>query len=200
MHSNNETGVIQPIGDIATLAKRHGIPFHVDAAQSIGKSHFTLKNSPIDMLTLVPHKFYGPKGVGALYIRSGRTISPLLFGAGHEMVLRPGTENIPGIAGFAKACQIAMRDLDLRVSYLICGILLGKLQNGILMRLTVTRKSLQYFERLHPYISSEDLVNKTRPGSNFIRLGMSLRQANTLRVLKAMGLSDLKPFQSGLSG
>jgi len=62
MHSNNETGIIQPIDDIGKLAKKHGIPLHVDAAQSIGKSHFTLRNSAVDMLTLVPHKFYGPKG------------------------------------------------------------------------------------------------------------------------------------------
>ena len=108
MHSNNETGVLQPIEDIGALAKKHAIPFHVDAAQSIGKSYFTLHNSSIDMLTVVPHKFYGPKGIGALYIRSGCNVLPLMFGADHEMGLRPGTENVPGIAGFAKACQLTM--------------------------------------------------------------------------------------------
>jgi cysteine desulfurase len=166
MHSNNETGIMQPIEDIAKLAKRHGIPLHVDAAQSIGKSHFNLRSSDVDMLTLVPHKFYGPKGVGALYIRCGVKISPLMFGAGHEMGLRPGTENIPGIAGFAKACQITMRDLDLRVSHTayLREILLKKLQDGIpdIVLNGHNAKSLPNTLNVISLVISDDLVIRSQ--------------------------------------
>jgi cysteine desulfurase len=117
MHSNNETGVIQPVEEIGVLAKEQDITFHVDAAQSMGKMQFTVYESPIDLLTVVSHKFYGPKGIGALYVRNGTDLKPILFGAGHERGLRPGTENVAGIAGFGKACQIAMRDIRLRVSH-----------------------------------------------------------------------------------
>jgi len=202
MHSNNETGVIQPIEDIATLAKRHGIPFHVDAAQSIGKSHFTLKNSSIDMLTLVPHKFYGPKGIGALYIRSGRTVSPLLIGAGHEMGLRPGTENIPGIAGFAKACQITMRDLKLRISHTsyLRETLFEKLRYGIPDVSLNGHKTKRLPNTLNvciPGISSDDLVNKIAD-QVAISSGSACHTGRQIpsRVLKSMGLSDLEALSS----
>lgn len=117
MHANNETGVLQPVEEIGILARERQIPFHVDAAQSIGKMHFSLTKDCVDFLTVVPHKFYGPKGTGCLFIRNKVAVSPLVFGAGHEKGLRPGTENIPGIVGFAKACQIAQRDIKLRVTH-----------------------------------------------------------------------------------
>jgi len=117
MHANNETGVIQPIEEIGRIARSHGIAFHCDAAQTIGKIPFTLTDAGIDLLTIAAHKFYGPKGVGALAVRKGLSLGPLLFGAGHERGLRPGTENLPGISGFAKACQIGARDIRLRVSH-----------------------------------------------------------------------------------
>ncbi|MDA8431688.1 MAG: cysteine desulfurase family protein [Nitrospiraceae bacterium] len=116
MHANNETGVLQPIEEIGAIAKSHGIAFHVDAAQSIGKTPFRLEDTAIDFMTVVGHKFYGPKGVGALYVRGGRPLDPILYGGGHERGLRPGTENVAGIAGFGKACQLAKRDIRLRVS------------------------------------------------------------------------------------
>jgi cysteine desulfurase len=117
MHSNNETGIIQPIEEIGKMAKEYGIPLHTDAAQTIGKMHFSLKDSLIEMTTIVSHKFYGPKGIGALYIKRGTALKNILFGANHERGLRPGTENVPGIVGFGKACSISKRDINLRVSH-----------------------------------------------------------------------------------
>ena len=202
MHANNETGVMQPIEDIGKLAQEHGIPLHVDAAQSIGKSPFTLRNSAVDMLTLVPHKFYGPKGIGALYIRRGIKVSPLMFGAGHEMGLRPGTENIPGIAGFAKACQITMRDLDLRVSHTsyLRGILLDKLQKGIpdiVLNGHVTKGLPNTLNLRIPAISSDDLVDKLA-GQVAISSGSACHSGRRIpsRVLKSLGLSDSEALSS----
>ncbi|MCL4491560.1 MAG: cysteine desulfurase [Nitrospirae bacterium] len=116
MHSNNETGVLQPSREIGEIAREHGIAFHADAAQSVGKMDVLVADLAVDMLTIVAHKFYGPKGVGALYIRgfggsegSARSHipNPILFGAGHESGMRPGTENIIGISGFGRACETA---------------------------------------------------------------------------------------------
>ncbi|GAB4389764.1 MAG: cysteine desulfurase family protein [Thermodesulfovibrionales bacterium] len=105
MHSNNETGVLQPVAEIAEIAADRGIAFHTDAAQSIGKTPVT--SAGVDMLTVVPHKFYGPKGTGALFIRRSMDPMPILFGAAHERGLRPGTENVAGIAGLGMACELA---------------------------------------------------------------------------------------------
>lgn len=115
MHSNNETGVLQPVREIGDFVRERGITFHVDAAQSVGKIHVGLSSLHVDIMTVVSHKFYGPKGIGALYIKKGTVIKPVFFGAGHEKGLRPGTENVPGIAGFGKACSIAERDMELRI-------------------------------------------------------------------------------------
>jgi cysteine desulfurase len=111
MHANNETGVLQPIEEIGAIAKAHGAAFHTDAAQSVGKIQFSLTGSPLDFVTVAALKFYGPKGVGGLYVRTGARILPLLFGAGHEKGLRPGTENVAGIMGLGKACWIGKRDI-----------------------------------------------------------------------------------------
>lgn len=106
MHANNETGVLQPVEEIGAIARERGIVFHTDAAQTLGKVPVDVEKLKADLLTVVPHKFYGPKGVGALYLRKGVTLNPILFGAGHERGLRPGTENVPGIAGLGKACSM----------------------------------------------------------------------------------------------
>lgn len=202
MHSNNETGVIQPVEDIGALAKQNSIPFHVDAAQSIGKAYFTLNNSSIDLLTLVPHKFYGPKGIGALYVKSGLKLTPLMFGAGHEMGLRPGTENVPGIAGFAKACQITMRDLKLRVSHTshLREILFKKLLYGIPdIRLNGhrTKRLPNTLNVCIPGISSDDLVNKIQD-QVAISSGSACHSGKQIpsRVLISMGLSDQEALSS----
>jgi cysteine desulfurase len=116
MHSNNETGSIQPIAEIGKIANGKGIMLHCDAAQSAGKVPVNVKRLNIDFLTIVSHKFYGPKGVGALYIRHGAEIEPILYGASHEKGLRPGTENVAGIVGLGKASEIAKREMKIRVS------------------------------------------------------------------------------------
>jgi cysteine desulfurase len=117
MHANNETGVLQPIEEIGTLAREKGISFHTDAAQTVGKIPVNAEKLNVDLLTIATHKFYGPKGVGALYIKRGVELSPLLFGAGHERGLKPGTENVPGIVGLGKACEMAHAYMKERTSH-----------------------------------------------------------------------------------
>jgi cysteine desulfurase len=110
MHSNNETGVLQPITEVAALARRHGAIMHTDAAQSVGKVPVAVRDLGVDLLSIAGHKLYAPKGVGALYVRRGTPLLPLALGAGHERGLRPGTENVPYIVGLGLACEIARRD------------------------------------------------------------------------------------------
>ncbi|HEC76547.1 MAG TPA: cysteine desulfurase NifS [Thermoplasmatales archaeon] len=107
MHANNEIGTIEPIEEIGKIARKNNIIFHTDAVQSVGKIDIDVKKMNIDMLSISSHKIYGPKGVGALYIRRGIKIEAILHGGGHEYGLRSSTENITGIVGFAKACEIA---------------------------------------------------------------------------------------------
>jgi cysteine desulfurase NifS/selenium donor protein len=113
MHANNEIGAIQPIPEISQLARKNKIPFHTDAAQSAGKIPVYVQQLGVDLLSLAGHKIYGPKGIGALYIRSGLAIEKLIHGADHEQNRRAGTENVPQITGLGKACEIAKRDLEI---------------------------------------------------------------------------------------
>ena len=107
MHANNEVGTIQPIEEIAAITRPRGILLHTDAAQSAGKIPVVVDDLGVDLLTLAGHKFYAPKGVGVLYVRQGTALQPVLVGAGHEAGLRPGTENVPAIAGLGEAARIA---------------------------------------------------------------------------------------------
>jgi len=110
--ANNETGVIQPIREMAAVCREAGVLFHTDAVQAVGKVPVNVKDLDVDMLSLSAHKFYGPKGIGALYIRQGVRITPLLHGGSHEKRKRAGTENVPAIVGMAKAVEIAAEKLD----------------------------------------------------------------------------------------
>lgn len=112
MHANNEIGTIQPIAEIAKIAREKGIYFHTDAVQTVGKILVDVKELDVDMLSLSSHKLYGPKGIGALYIKKGVRIEPIMHGGGHERGIRPGTENVPGIVGLGKACSIARENLE----------------------------------------------------------------------------------------
>ena len=112
MHANNEVGTIQPIAEIAKIAKEHGIVFHTDAAQSVGKIPTRVDELDVDLLTIAGHKLYAPKGIGALYVRGGIRLEKLIHGADHEQDLRAGTENVLEIVGLGQACEIAKRDLE----------------------------------------------------------------------------------------
>lgn len=112
MHGNNEIGTIQPVEEIGALAKENKIFFHVDAVQTVGKIPVNPKAMNIDLLAFSAHKFYGPKGVGALYVRNGIKLSKVLLGGHQERNRRPGTENLAGIVGMAKAMELALADLD----------------------------------------------------------------------------------------
>jgi cysteine desulfurase len=111
MHANNEIGVVQPVRQIADVCRRHGVLFHTDAAQSAGKLPLHVDDLGVDLLTLAGHKVYAPKGVGALYVRRGTKLEPLLHGAGHESGLRAGTENVAFLAGLGEAAVLAEKGL-----------------------------------------------------------------------------------------
>jgi len=111
MHANNEIGTVQPIAQIARVARRHGALMHTDAAQTLGKIPVDVDALGVDLLTIAGHKLYAPKGVGALYVRRGTRLEPVITGAGHERGLRPGTENVAGIVGLGRACEIAEREM-----------------------------------------------------------------------------------------
>ncbi len=131
MHVNNEIGVIQPIKELGTICKNKGIIFHVDAAQSMGKLPINVDDMGIDLLSISAHKLYGPKGVGALYVRRKNPrvqLQPIMFGGGHERGIRSGTLPVPNIVGLGKACDIAadvMIEENLRISQLRDSLLRG---------------------------------------------------------------------------
>lgn len=112
MFANNETGVMQPIAEVGSIAREYGILFHCDAVQGIGKSAIDVDEMCVDLLSLSSHKIYGPQGIGGLYVRDGTELFPIIAGGHHERGLRPGTENIAAIVGFAQALKIAIDEID----------------------------------------------------------------------------------------
>ena len=139
MHANNEIGVIQPIEEIGKIAKEKGVVFHVDAAQSVGKIPVDVEKYGIDLLAISAHKIYGPKGVGALYVRRKNprvTLAAMMDGGGHERGLRSGTLNVPGIVGLAKACELCEKEMPQEGERL--GFLRDKLKEAIVSRLDDT--------------------------------------------------------------
>jgi cysteine desulfurase len=168
MHANNEVGTIQPIAEIAALARSRGIRTHTDAAQSLGKIPVDVNELGVDLLSLAGHKLYAPKGVGALYIRRGVTLETFMHGAGQEMGRRAGTENILEIVGLGKACEVAARDLD------------------------INRLHMQVMrDRLHAAIAS-GLTEMRLNGHPEMRLpntlSLSFRHLEANRILEAVGL------------
>lgn len=116
MLANNETGTLQPIQEISAIARDRGVPFHTDAAQAAGKIKLDVDSLGVDYLTLAGHKLYGPKGVGALYIREGRSLNPFIHGAAQEGGRRAGTESVPLALGLGTACRIAGETLEEEIS------------------------------------------------------------------------------------
>ena len=135
MYANNEIGVIQPIADIGRMARDQGVLFHVDAAQAVGKIPLDVERDQIDLMSFTAHKMYGPKGIGALYVRRKPRLrlSPQMDGGGHERGMRSGTLNVPGIVGFGRACELCQAELNEEATRL--GSLRDKLKDGILNRI-----------------------------------------------------------------
>ncbi len=202
MHSNNETGSIQPIAEIGRIAKEKGITFHCDAAQSVGKVPVKVKRLKTGLLTVVSHKFYGPKGIGALYIKNGLKIEPIIFGASHEKGLRPGTENVAGIVGLGTASELAEKEMRYKISSMKS---LSKLfHDGLRKQIPDLKLNGHSTKRL------PNTLNLSFP--NIIGAALLERLKNEIaastgsachegkhtasHVLKAMGLSDERAFSA----
>jgi cysteine desulfurase len=130
MHANNEIGTIQPLEEIGAIAREHDIYFHSDAVQAVGKIPVDVEKFGVDLLSLSAHKLHGPKGVGAMYIRKGTSLKPLLYGGHHERDRRPGTENVPGIVGLGMAAELAWAHLEENAQWVAA--LRDRLERGIL--------------------------------------------------------------------
>ena len=129
MHANNEIGTIQPIAEIGRIAEEADVYFHSDGVQSTGKIPVDVKKLKGDLYAISAHKIHGPKGVGALFVRKGTTLKPLLTGGGHERNRRSGTENVPGIVGFGQAAKLMCEGLENDMARI--GALRDRLENGI---------------------------------------------------------------------
>jgi cysteine desulfurase len=146
MHANNEVGTIQPIADIAAIARRHDIVMHSDAAQSVGKIPTDVTRLGVDLLSVAGHKVYAPKGIGALYVRPPLLPEKFCFGAGQEMGWRAGTENVLEIVGLGKACEVAFRQLDHNMVHLQS--MRDRLHNGLAASLNQLRVNGHFDKRL----------------------------------------------------
>lgn len=174
MFANNEIGTIEPIDEIGAICRERNVFFHCDACQSFGKIPIDVVRSKIDLLTINSHKIYGPKGVGALYIRKGISITPLLHGGGQEHGFRSTTENIPGIAGFAKAAELCVEEIETE------SVRLTKLRDHFI------RYLLDNFE--NAYINGHEKLRL--PGHvNFSFHGMEGETIRLLLLLDEMGIA-----------
>jgi cysteine desulfurase len=133
MHANNELGTVQPIAEIAAITQEAGVPLHSDGVQALGKIPVDVDALGVDLYSVSGHKLYAPKGIGALFARKGTRLAPLTFGGHHERDRRPGTENVPGIAGFGAAADLAERNLPAESCRL--AELRDRLENSILDRI-----------------------------------------------------------------
>jgi cysteine desulfurase len=205
MFANNEIGTIQPIKEIGALAKSKGIIFHTDAAQAVGHEKINVYDMNIDLLSFSAHKFYGPKGVGGLFVRSYSPLiklSPISFGGGHEKGMRSGTLNVPGIVGMAEALLLANKEMGSENNRL------REAANLICLRLQQTFPDIKL--NGHPQIRLDHNLNLTIPGVEAKALIHQLKNnlsfsagsaCSTVKVapshvLKAIGLSDDEAFQT----
>ena len=163
MFANNEIGTIQPIAEIGKIAKKHGVLFHTDAVQAVGHVPIDVEKLQVDLLSMSGHKLGAPKGIGAIYIRKGTRISPLIFGGAQEKKLRAGTENIAGIVGLGKAAELAVAEMEETTKKLIA--LRDKLIHGILESIPDSRLNGHPTDRLpgncnisFSYIEGESLL------------------------------------------
>lgn len=196
MYANNEVGTIQPIKEMACIAKEKNIIFHTDAVQAIGKTPIDVKDLGIDLLSISSHKINGPKGVGALYIRNGVKISPLILGGGQERGLRSGTENVASTAGFGMACKIANENANENMEYF--KKLATRLISRVLDEIPATSLNGHPDKRIPNNthftflgVSGEDLIIKLDENKISASTGSacSVKIQKASHVLKAMGFS-----------
>ncbi|MDP2026573.1 cysteine desulfurase family protein [Sulfuriferula sp.] len=196
MWANNETGVLFPIVEAAQIAKSRGVLFHTDAVQVAGKIPLDLAQVPVDLLTLAGHKFHAPKGVGALFVRKGLKLQPMLFGH-QERGRRGGTENVPAIVGMGVACELAAREMDAKV--VAMAALRDRLETGVLMRIPCARinggaalrvsntSSVRFGE-----LAAEAILDKLDKVGIYASSGAACTAGGSApsHVLSAMGLSE----------
>ena len=149
MHGNNETGTLAPIAAIGAMARERGILMHTDAVQTVGKIPFDVEDLAVDLLSVAGHKIHAPKGVGALYVREGTPLQAVQFGGHQEGERRAGTENVPGIVGLGKACEIAFRDMAVHLDRM--GALRDRLEQAVLSSVEDVRVNTHPVQRL-PHI------------------------------------------------
>jgi cysteine desulfurase len=196
MNANNEVGTIQPIKELATIAHNAGALFHTDAVQAAGKIPVDVKDLGVDLLSMSSHKINGPKGIGALYLRDGLEIMPIIHGGGQEYSLRSGTENVPGIVGFGKACELAKHRLpeyegrvaalrDYFIQRVLSEIPHSRLNGSRTHRLP-TNAHFTFFG-----VNGEDLIIKLDESRIAASTGSacSVKKQKPSHVLKAMGYS-----------
>jgi cysteine desulfurase len=203
MHANNEIGTIEPVGDIGKIAKEHGVPFHTDAVQSVGKVPIDVRRMNIDMLSLSSHKIHGPKGVGALYVRKGLELEPLVHGGGHEGGIRSGTENIPGIAGLGKACELLRARMEGDISHMTS--VRDRIISGVLENIDESYLNGHPVKRLpnnasfrFSAIEGESLVLSLDAKGIAASTGSacSSKKLEPSHVLRAIGLSEIESHGS----
>ena len=195
MAANNETGVLQPLEEIGALCHERGVLFHSDAVQALGRMPLDVNRLQLDLASLTAHKCYGPKGCGALYVRSGVKLAPIIHGGGHEHGMRSGTLNVPGIVGFGKACEIA-RNLLPEESCRIAG-LRNRLRDRLLAELddAVINGSMEHRLPGNLNISflnvdGEALMTAVKDVAVSSGSACHSDKVDASHVLKALGLSD----------
>ena len=198
MAANNEIGTLNPIKEIGRLAKERNILFHTDATQGVGKLPINVDAMGIDLLSLTAHKMYGPKGVGALYVRSNKPrvkLTPLIDGGGHERGMRSGTLNVPGIVGLGKACEISQNEMSAEGERLIA--LRERLKEGILAELDEVYINGHPVDRLpgnlnmsFAYIEGESLLMGLKEIAVSTGSACTSASLEPSYVLKALGVSD----------
>lgn len=168
MFGNNEVGTVQPIREIGELAKSRGIVFHTDAVQALGTEAISCKDFPVDLWSFSAHKINGPQGMGALVVKRGHSLSPRQFGGLQEKKRRAGTENMAGIAGFAKAVELAVNGLDERREYY------GSLRNALVGGLTESAGADSFVINGNPEFYMPHIVNISFPGTDTETMLMNL--------------------------
>ena len=202
MHANNEIGTLQPIREIGKIASEHDIVFHTDAVQSVGKEPINVYDMNIDLLSVSGHKIYGPKGVGALFVGENISMEPLFHGGGHQGGLRSGTENIPGIVGLGKACELAKKRMPVDIPRL------KKLRDSFIKGAVGIRES---YLNGHPTkrlvnnahfrfwgVEGESLVMRLNERGIAVSSGSacSSKKLGPSHVLKAIGLNEVEAHGS----